>query len=275
MKTLTSAETEGAFTEANKEPFFRSNFGPVCSKSLSLSVGNRPFLSSCKRSLNTDFTRKTITSSAYHLYISIQILPRSTPVLLIALISYKFTFSKFVCLKKHTFVVPPSFSIWSGLHHPYGNRLLSTYTDGTPYITGDLSDKLFPDEDVEWRKSDLYYSNYRRASSHCAIITLGYGENSPWTGPEAASIPRRVLCQSKAHRRIELILFFYKIISLLVQNLTVPRTITTCGRWGYVYISPRAVGIRPKTSRPSARTPSRMASPFQQSGTSASSVNRG
>ena len=32
-------------------PFFSSNFGPVCSKSLTFSAENRPFLSSCKRSL--------------------------------------------------------------------------------------------------------------------------------------------------------------------------------------------------------------------------------
>ena len=36
---------------SKKGPFFCSNFGLVCRKSLSFSSDNRPFLSSCKRPL--------------------------------------------------------------------------------------------------------------------------------------------------------------------------------------------------------------------------------
>ena len=42
--------------ELKKGPVSSSNFGPVCSKSLSFGGENRPFLSSCKRPLNTGKT---------------------------------------------------------------------------------------------------------------------------------------------------------------------------------------------------------------------------
>ena len=51
--------------EPIKMPFFNSNFGPACSKLRSFSAENRPFLSSCKRSL--EYINVTVCLWSYFL----------------------------------------------------------------------------------------------------------------------------------------------------------------------------------------------------------------